>query len=333
LHCKAAEAWTNMNEKAKAATSKVKAAVALNYGDESTLLSKEALAGMEEAIEAFVPDVLNPYARYRQTGVSAFVGPDESIANPSPENLALAQEHIVTRSYSHEPLQELCHMLVDYGEYASALYAAGAATTILEKDGISTLSLGRAYVTETILTLAMGDPILAEEQFLSRHVQKTSYLSSRECKLSEELFRAIKMRDGEALQEAREPTGSNRGGLANLHKSLQTLVGYLRLSGVARKTLGETGAPAPVKKLKPRPAGQDGSGAKKKKMPPKKKGPAAAAKPEPSLQEIVDQKTGYEKDEPSGEDLNPEALQDELDAMNFDDLDEDDLEDDDIDLR
>jgi hypothetical protein len=340
LHSKAAEAWTNMNEKAKAAGSKVQAAVSLNYGDESRLLSKEALAGMEEAVEAHVPDVLNPYARYRQTGHSAFIDPDsdESVTNPSPENLALAAEHIVTRSYAHEPLLKLVYMLVDYGEYASALYAAGAASTILKKDGISTLSLGRSFVTETILTLAMGDPVAAEENFLKRHVQETSYLTSRECKLSEELFRAIKTRDGEALEEARDPTGSNRGGLANLHKSLQTLVGMLRLSGVARKTVGDTVAPAAAKKP-PKEGGtgsKDGTGTRKTRMVPKKKPPAAEEKPEASLEEIIDQKTGYEQDEAAGENLNPDELQSELDDLNFDDLDSDDGlddDDDDVDLR
>jgi hypothetical protein len=339
LHSKAAEAWTNMNEKAKAAGSKVAAAVALNYGDESRLLSKEALAGMEEAVEAHVPDVLNPYARYRQTGHSAFIDPDsdESVTNPSPENLALAAEHIVTRSYAHEPLLKLVILLTDYGEYASALYACGAASTILKKDGISTLTLGRSFVTETILTLAMGDPVAAEEQFLKRHVQETAYLTTRECKLSEELFRAIKTRDGEALEEARDPTGSNRGGLANLHKSLQTLVGMLRLSGTARKTVGDTVAPAAKKPKPPKEDGsetKDGKGTRKTRMVPKKKAPAAEEKPEASLEEIIDQKTGYEQDEAEGANLNPDALQSELDDLNFDDLDsEDELDDDDFDLR
>lgn len=345
LHTQASQAWLHMNEKSKAAGSKVQAAVALNYGDESKLLSKQALAGMEEAVEAHVPDILNPYGRYRQTGVSAFVDADsdETVTNPSPENLALAKEHIVTRAYAHEPLQDLCYLLVDYGEYASALYAAGAATVILEQDGISTLSLGRAYVTETILTLAMGDPVAAEEQFLKRHVQKTTYLSSRECKMAEDLFRAIKTRDLEGLEEARAPGGSNRGGLANLHASIRTLVGYLRLSGVARKTLGETVAPKKSKpKGKPRRSGSgdsgDSSGGPKKKGPPRKKKPSSGSstpEPEPpTLQELSEMKTGYEQDEvEAGENLDGDALADELDGMDFDDLDSDDLEDDDIDLR
>ena len=48
----------------------VLAALALNHGERGTLLSKESLAGMEEAIEAHVPDPLNPHVRYRQTGHS-----------------------------------------------------------------------------------------------------------------------------------------------------------------------------------------------------------------------------------------------------------------------
>jgi hypothetical protein len=340
LHTQASQAWMNMNEKAKAAGSKVQAAVALNHGDESTLLSKEALAGMEEAVEAHVPDPFNPYARYRQTGVSAFFDVDSTGSGVSEETMALAGEHIVTRAYAHEPLQDLVTLLVDYGEYPSALYAAGAASVILEKDGVSTLSLGRAYVTETILTLAMGDPVLAEESFLNRHVQKTSYLSSRECKMAEDLFRAIKMRDGEALEEARAPSGSNRGGLANLHSSLRTLVTYLRLSGVARKTVGDT-VPSKASsisssgnKSSSRPK-QDGSGGpQKKKMPPKKKKPSEG-KPEgppPSLQELTDKKTGYEDEHgDSGEPLDSNALDAELDGLDFDDGF--DLEDDDVDLR
>ena len=132
-------------------------------------LSKEALTGIEEAIEAHVPDPLNPYARYRQTGVSAFIDPDsdETAETVSAATLEMAKSHLVTRAYAHESVQKLIHLLTDYGEYASALYAAGAVTTVLKAEGMSTISLSRAYVTETILTLAMGDPVLAEESGMS----------------------------------------------------------------------------------------------------------------------------------------------------------------------
>lgn len=340
-HLQASEAWREMGEKAKAATSQVAAAVALNFGQEGTMLSKDALAGMEAAVEAFVPDVYNAYAKYRQTGHSAFIDPDseETIANPSAETMAAAEAHLVSRSYSHEPLQELVYTLVGFGEYPSALYAAGAATALLEKDGLSTLSLSRAFATETILTLAMGDPIAAEQNFLSKHCQKTTYLSSRECKLSEDLFRAVKMRDQDALEEARSPTGSNRAALANLHPALRELVGQLRISGVARKTVGET---APLKKKKPSEKKRPSSGEKKKKPSSgeKKKGPAPSVEqeqeeeaPPPSLHELMDKKTGYEQEAEEGAVLDGAALQDELDALNFGDDEEEDLEDDDFDLR
>lgn len=162
-HKKAAEAWANMNEKGKAAESQIRAALVLMSGEQ--LINRAALQGLEEAVEAHVPDVMNPYARYRQTGRSMFLEPDETLENPSPEALQLAQSHLVTKAYAHEPLLQVTYMLVKQGEYPSALYAAGAATRVLEQDGLSTLSLSRAYCTETILLLAMGDPVAAEERF------------------------------------------------------------------------------------------------------------------------------------------------------------------------
>jgi tetratricopeptide (TPR) repeat protein len=196
LHLKSAEAWRNANEGGKAAASKVKAALAMIDGDESRALSSDVLMAIEEAIEAHVPDPLNPYARYRQTGVSLFVnaGSGETAENPSAESLELARQQIITDAYAHESVQEVVYLLVSYNEFASALYSAGAVTTLLSQGGVATLSLSRAFLAETILSLAMGDAIAAEENFLQRHVQKTSYLSSRECKFAEELFRAGKHR-------------------------------------------------------------------------------------------------------------------------------------------
>jgi len=192
LHLKSAEAWRTANERAKAAASQVKAALTLIDGDESRALSGDVLMAIEEAIEAHVPDPLNPYSRYRQTGSSVFINAasGETAQNPSMETLELAKQQIVTEAYAHESVQEVVYLLVSYNEYASALYCAGAATALLSEGGVATLSLSRAFLAETILTLAMGDPIAAEENFLQRHVQKSSYLTSRECKFAEELFRA-----------------------------------------------------------------------------------------------------------------------------------------------
>lgn len=336
FHKKAATAWTEMNEKAKAAASQVAAAIALHHGVESAHLSKEAITGMEEAVEAHVPDPLNPYARYRQTGTSAFIDPDsdETAETCSRETLEMAKGHLVTRAYAHEPLQELVHLLTSYGEYASALYAAGAVSTVLASDGLSTLSLSRAYVVETILTLAMGDPVAAEQQFLNRHCQDTFYLKSRECQLAEELFRAVKTRDMDALETARSVTGPNRSALANLPSdTLRATVQELRVSGVARKKApGEAVAALPNSSNDSKKLSKTGDSAS---APPKEEVP---------LQDLLRQKTGYEQEE-GADALDPNALSAELDELDFsggidsdsdgigggDDLD--DLEDDGIDLR
>ena len=251
-HQEAANAWIQLNEKSKAAGSSIKAAIALNsFGDGGSMtnLSKQSLTAMEQAVETHVPDVLNPFRRYRQTGQSAFTSDDDddgdpTTSPPSQRTLEFAQEHMVTAAYAHEPLQELLYMLVhQYREYPTALYVAGAASALLERDNNSTISLNRMYVTETILLLAMGDAVAAQEIFLNRHVQKDFYLKARECKLAEELFRSILDRNPQTLDEVRSPTGSNKAALANLHPSLRQLVHELRISGVARKAKPAAQAP------------------------------------------------------------------------------------------
>ena len=296
-HEKASEAWTNMNEKAKAAASKVQAAMAMQHGFDDTMLNEETMKGLEAAVEAHVSDVFNPYARYRQTGQSAFVGPDEDVEHPSEEAVSMAREHVVSRSYAYEPVHELTYLFASKGEFASALYAAGAASYILEAEGLSTLTLSRAYVMETILTLALGDPIQAEQVFLNRHVQKTSYLNSRECKLAEDLFRAVKMMDSDALEEARSSSGSNRAALANLNAVMRDVVYMLRVSGVARKQ-------------------KDSVEKTSRKSKPKEK--------ERPLGEVLAQKTGYEDEVAAGAAMNADDLEAELGALDFLDGDDDD---------
>merc|ERR1712238_129242 len=196
--------------------------------------------------EAHVPDPMNPYSRYQQTGVSAYISPDseETVENPSVETLAFAENHIVSRPYAHEMVLDVVSFLISFAEYPSALYAQGAVSTLLSRDGVSSLSLSRSFVAETILTLATGDSMGAEQEFLNRHVQKTSYLSSRECKLGEELFRAVKTRDNDALDEVRSTSMSNRAAIGNLHESLREVLRMIRISGVARKGADAVSAPS-----------------------------------------------------------------------------------------
>ena len=196
------------------------------------------------------------------------------------------------------------------------MYAQGAVSTILSRDGISSLTLSRSFLTETILTLATGDCIAAEQEFLNRHVQRTSYLSSRECKVGEEIFRAVKTRDVDALDEARSTSGSNRAGISNLHQSLRELLSMIRISGVARKA---TKASSSKK-----------SGKKSTSVASKKKQEEAI-----SFVELSKMKTGYEKDVEAADNIDAIALQDELAALDFGigNDDDSDMDDDDIDLR
>lgn len=334
VYKKASNAWKQMNENAKAAASLIDAALSLNKGGASgRTLSKEALAGIEEAIESHVPDPLNPYSRYRQTGHSAFIDEDsdETPENCSAETKELAKQHIVSRSFSHEPLQELVSMLLSYEEYASALYAAGAVTTLLENENLSTLTLSRAYCVETIILLGLGDVVAADQQFLNRHIQKTFYLTSRECQLSEELIRAIKHRDIDELNAARNiVNGPNKAALANLgNESLRQLVQDLRISGIARKQANIDN----TANTNNNDSNQNANASHKKQ-------------PE-SLNDVLKMKTGYEQDVVVGDKIDSNQMANELDNLNFGDDDDDDkngdvgniddeldaIEDDDIDLR
>jgi len=317
----ASDAWLNMNEPGKAADAKVAAAKVLIWGDDSNALPKAALTALEEAVEAHVPDPLNPYSRYRQTGNSAYINADseETAENPSSETLSFSEQHVVSRPYAHESVQDVVYLFISFGEYPSALYAQGAVSVLLSRDGVSSLTLSRSFVAETILTLAMGDPIAAEQQFLNRHVQKTSYLSSRECKLGEELFRAVKTRDDDALEEVRSTTSSNRAAIGNLHDSLREVVSMIRISGVARKSVASSSKKSKkniVTKTKPKSS----SSSEKQQTA--------------SLEQLSTMKTGYEKDTDTADVIDSSGLQDELDALDFgENSDESDLDDDELDLR
>jgi len=377
LYSDAANAYTQMGEKGKAAKCRLQSALAYTWNDDddegveptsSKVLSKKALECVEEAVEAHVPDPLNRYARYRQTGTSAYMDPNSDSATAktadtptfSKQTMELAMNALVTTPFAHEPLIDLVSTLVSYREYTTALYAAGAASKLLEADGIATISLDRIYCIETILLCAMGDVIQAEQVFLNVHVQHTSYLSSRECKLSEDLFRAIKMRDADALEEARSPQGSNRACLANLRThTLRTLVQELRLNGMAR----------PVTKKK-KPKAKKDTTTRTTTITPSANDPMAAATPEwtgpiiptatapplvpatvlppsTSLSTVPAQLNNNNNhddklEEPEEYDAN--ALHNEMDDLmtdmgldglssDDDDEDEEDLSDDDIDLR
>jgi hypothetical protein len=237
LHLDAANAWQQMGEKGRAAESTVKAAFGLIMGESTTSkLDNKALIEIEKSIELFVGDPLNKKSQYRRTGSSAYDNPN-AIDQVEAQNEAkqLANQNIITDSYAHETLYKVGAELIKRRHYESALYAYGAGTASLEHEGYATVSLSRAYVSEAILTLAMGDTVAASKDFQNVHLQNTQYLSSRECALEEDLIRACNDMDSEALDDVRSRSGSHRAAMANLEPVVRELVGEIRVSGRVKK--------------------------------------------------------------------------------------------------
>lgn len=232
LHLDAANAWTQMGERGRAAESTLKAAFGLVMGEQiGNKLDDKALKAVEEAIESFVGDPLNRKKHYRRTGVSAYEDANADTAAA----MELAKQNIITDSYAHESIFKAGAELIKRRHYESSLYAYGAGTASLEHEGYATVSLFRAYLSETILTLAMGDAVAASKDFQQEHLQRTSYLSSRECALEEDLIRACSAMDLEMLDEARSRSGQHRAAMANLEPIIRELVMEIRVSGRAKK--------------------------------------------------------------------------------------------------
>lgn len=264
LYKDAASAWRESGDLAKCGECTMKSAYSLLMGNSTTedgddngddqiviggrklmTMNKEALAAIEAAVEGFVPDPLNRYKDFRQTGISAFVDPDVTEEQQDEQELIeMCQSHLITSSYTHETLFLTVKKFVEYGEYKSALYTAGAITTVLENEGFATITLSRSFCNETILALAMGDVVTADKFFLQVHLQNNNYLTSRECKLAEDLIRAVKMREVDSLEDARDPSGENRGAMANLDPSIRALLTGLRISGAVKKAPATPPPPA-----------------------------------------------------------------------------------------
>ena len=250
LYADAAKAWREENEMGRAGECMLRSGFSLliGRGDDNDIIlggqrlakmNKDAMVVIEAAVENHVPDPLNRYRKFRQTGISSFADPDAEGENGGPSEpdeatLELCRHHMVKTSFAHETVNQAIQKFVEYGEYRSALYAAGAVSALLESDGFSTISLSRVYCVETVLTLALGDVVAADKYFLAVHLQNNNYLSSRECKLAEDLIRAIKMRNVDDLEIARDPNGENRAALSNLDPKVRNAVATLRISGAAK---------------------------------------------------------------------------------------------------
>jgi hypothetical protein len=174
--------------------------------------------------------------------------------------------------------------------------------------------------------LAMGDPVFANERFMTTHLQDNFYLKSRECAVAEDMIRAVKNRDQDALDEIRTSNRPHQTAIANLSPALQAVVAGLRTTGVARLERGggttKSAATATATDTKGAVTAYDEDDV-----------------PTTSLNELLNAKTGYEGAADGKQQTvdNAAELGAELDALDFgddDDDDDDDLDDDDdVDLR
>jgi len=330
LYKNAADAWAAMGESGKVAECYTKAAFGLAIDKpDADLFDKKTHEALEEAVEIHIPDILNRQACHRMTGKKGDVdgmrgsAGRNAAALSSQEQKERAKEEMSKSAYSHETVQQIMAAFCQTGEYQSALYAAGAITAILEESGFSTISLSRAYVTETILQLALGDIVAADKTFMEVHLQNTQYLSSRECQLAEDLIRAIKDYDQEALQAAK----TNRA-LASVDPAIRQVASTLQVSGKAprKKIVADRVAKATNNATMSAAVGMSNIGTALTSMTTAAKAAVGATSPQRKP-------------------MNSDDLQDEMhdlmnemglgskDSSNADDDSDDDDEDDDIDLK
>ena len=263
LYSDAAKAWREEGEMGRTGECMLRSGFSLLIGGGGeddlidgrrlTKMGKDALTVIEGAVESHVPDPLNRYKHYRQTGISSFIDPDAEEdgheQGVDDATLEMCRNHVVKSSFAHETLTQAIRKFVEYGEFKSALYTSGAVSALLESDGFSTITLSRAFCAETVLTLALGDVVAADKFFLEVHLQNSNYLQSRECKLAEDLIRAVKMRSTDDLEIARDQSGENRAAMANLDSSLRNVVATLRISGAVKtktKNIQNASAPSPA---------------------------------------------------------------------------------------
>ncbi len=162
LYKNAAEAWMAAGERGKAAECYTKAAMGMMIGkDDTEMVDKPTHTALEDAVQFHVPDVLNPMSLHRMTqnvehstlGNEDWMKDNKQRTTTLEQLKEIAREDIARSAYSHENIQKIVRVFVEMGHYRSALYAAGAVTTLLEESGYATVSLFKAYLTETILQL------------------------------------------------------------------------------------------------------------------------------------------------------------------------------------
>jgi len=185
-------------------------------------------AAFEQAVESFCPDVHNCFASYR--------------VNKS-ESDGLGQ--LCTGAFVGEQLWYIVKIFTERKELSSALYALGGLTTYYENDTDSTATLYKTYFTTSIVQISLGDIVAAEKTYMEKHIQSDCYLPTDECRIAEDMIRAVKDFDSEKVEELKKErkVGNMDGFVRNL---VMEISGGGKVGGIKKGKAKPAAAPVPV---------------------------------------------------------------------------------------
>ena len=101
---------------------------------------------------------------------------------------------------SLEIFRDKFNFLLKQSMYIEALAHAERMISLFQAFG-SDNSMTKTMLAITILYLTLGDVVKAEQTYLQEHLNNTTYLNSKECKLADELVMAFKNFDVELLDK------------------------------------------------------------------------------------------------------------------------------------
>eukprot|EP00518_Triparma_eleuthera_P004905 CAMPEP_0182455360 /NCGR_PEP_ID=MMETSP1319-20130603/1560_1 /TAXON_ID=172717 /ORGANISM="Bolidomonas pacifica, Strain RCC208" /LENGTH=433 /DNA_ID=CAMNT_0024653407 /DNA_START=26 /DNA_END=1323 /DNA_ORIENTATION=+ len=219
---KAAVAWSYGNDPSRSGEMLLSAARELDRGG-----LPSAASAFEDAVSHFCPDAHNPFSAFRS----------------SPPSSGSGVGQLCTGAFVGEQLWSIARRFSSAGEVPSALYALGAAGRYYEADADATQSLYSAYFAQTVMQLSMGDVVAAERTYMEVHIQTSSYLPTDECRIAEEMIRAMKAFDVDRVEELKRErkVGNMEGWL----RSRVLGLGVGKSAGVGRAG-GQPKAPVPA---------------------------------------------------------------------------------------
>ncbi|GMH60141.1 hypothetical protein TrST_g8370 [Triparma strigata] len=222
-------AWTYANDNSRCGEMLLESAKELDRGG-----LPGAAAAFEQAVESLCPDANNTFAAFR--------------ANKS-ESDGLGQ--LCTGAFVGEQLWSVVKHFVERKQLSSALYALGALTEYYENDTDSTSTLYKTYFTTSIVQISLGDIVAAEKTYMEKHLQRDSYLPTDECRIAEDMIRAVKDFDSDKVESLKKERKVN-----NMDVFVRSLVMEItsggKVGGIKSSKSKPKPTPAPAPK-KPAP--------------------------------------------------------------------------------